>query len=231
VSTIVSLTEKNFSSNSAFVISISTYTPISTRKEANWYGAVELFLVSLPMVLVVFDGGGKQSVAKRRFSYRHTVKQRLFPRGTGASYLGQIHLRKVSKSPCDCGEGQLPASMTVKAAPRFATILCLSENSVSLPLRRTHEKDTAREDTSGLADWQCQQRALQTASWIEGEGFEGRGERGTRKRVVIWKFEDKGGRGGEVKGNRNFAHVPGRSVWEGEKGATGMIGWGESSRN
>jgi hypothetical protein len=68
VSTIVSLTEKNFSSNSAFVISISTYTPISPSKVDNWYGAVELFLVSLPVVLVVFDGGGKQSVAKRRFS-------------------------------------------------------------------------------------------------------------------------------------------------------------------
>jgi hypothetical protein len=46
----------------------------------------------------------------------------------------------------------------------------------------------------------------------------------------MWKFEDKGGEGkrggGEVKGNRNFAHVPGGSVWEGEKGATRMIGWG-----
>ena len=32
------------------------------------YSAIELFLVSLPVVLVVLDGGGKERVAECRFS-------------------------------------------------------------------------------------------------------------------------------------------------------------------
>ena len=53
----VSLTEKNFSSNSAFVISISTYTRVTFLDMIGVYGTVELFLMSIPVILVIFDGG------------------------------------------------------------------------------------------------------------------------------------------------------------------------------
>jgi hypothetical protein len=59
----VKRTEKNFSSSSALVISISTWREVlesmKIGAQGGKYRAVKLFLVSFSMVLIVFDSGGE----------------------------------------------------------------------------------------------------------------------------------------------------------------------------
>jgi len=90
------------------------------------YGAVKLLLVSLPVVLVVFDGGGEQSIAKSRFPYRSRsnmdfLSAQFVPNPDSPKSVVRVVFVQGR------GGGRLPASMTVKAAPRFATILCLKD--------------------------------------------------------------------------------------------------------
>jgi hypothetical protein len=121
------------------------------------------------------------------------------PRREGR-YLIQIRLLHTRQSlVVVCKEGRgVPASMTVKAAPRLATILCLEERKVvSLPPETQTRLEAgekgpatagARERvTSGLADWQCQQRALQTALFVVT--MQGRGD-GDKKRTDKMRREE-----------------------------------------
>ena len=101
------------------MISISTYSPVSPRQQTIEYGAVQLFLVSLPVVLVVFDGGGKQSVAKRRFSYKRHGQTKTLPTRDELAYLGQIPLCNVSRCQIVVGDGAITSEHDGEGSASF----------------------------------------------------------------------------------------------------------------